>query len=112
MDYCVHVSHPRHINCMNYPGLIRMLNTQKLEKEKEARGTCDLWLPSCVCKAPTSHSLLSYSRFSRTICCGCSSGKGFSADRPCTKWVRTLGEQFHYYVCMSGVGGDKTYRIF
>lgn len=34
------------------------------------------------------HALFSYSRFSRTICCGCSTRKGFSTYRPCTKWVR------------------------
>lgn len=59
MDYFVHVSHPRHINCMNYPGLIRMLNTQKLEQEIEARGTRYLWLPSCVCKA-TNQSFIAF----------------------------------------------------
>lgn len=34
------------------------------------------------------YALFSYSRFSGTICCGGSSGKGFSTYRPCTKWVR------------------------
>lgn len=44
-------------------------------------------LSSCIFKTVV-HASFACSRFSGTICCGGSSGKGFSTYRPCTKWVR------------------------
>lgn len=94
MEYFIHLSHPRYINYMNSPGPMKMLNTQEIETRNSAR--CFLRPPLESVKSV--HAVFSYCRFSGTVCCGCSPGKGLSADRPCTKWVRTLGKQLCYYV--------------
>jgi hypothetical protein len=67
---------------------------------------------SLGCVKKSVYTVFSCCRFSGTICCGCSPGKGLSADRPCTKWVRTLGEQLCYYVGNHKVSFSMTLKYY